>query len=180
MRGVDDLAEEVMKIGFSCTRCGACCTEVSRDSNLVIVSPAEVRAVAGAAGIPAADVADPFPEFLDGEDGRRFTFDWCLRREGGRCRFLSGKKCTVYTSRPWICQTYPFMLDGDRLIVSECPGIGLPIGREDAVALARALLGRQSAEVREEAGIRAVMKAVPVPSGSVAVIDSEGVWVVHG
>lgn len=180
MRGVDDLADEVMKIGFSCTRCGACCTEVSGDSNLVIVSPPEVRAVAGAAGIPADEVAGPYPEFLDGEDGRRFTFDWCLRREGGHCRFLSGKKCTVYAARPWICRTYPFMLDGDRLIVSECPGLGQPMERAAALSLARALLERQSAEAREEAGIRAVMEAVPVPSGSVAVIDSEGVWVVHG
>ncbi|WP_298669381.1 YkgJ family cysteine cluster protein [uncultured Methanofollis sp.] len=180
MRGVDDLADEVMGIGFACTRCGACCTEVSDDSNLVIVSPSEVRAVAGAAGIPVKEVADPYPEFLDGEDGRRFTFDWCLQREEGHCRFLSGKKCTVYAARPWICRTYPFMLDGDRLIVSECPGVGRPIGREDAVALARTLLERQKAEIREEAGIRAVMKAGPLPSGSVAVIDSEGVWVVHG
>lgn len=180
MRGVDDLADEVMEVGFACTRCGACCTEVSGDSNLVIVSPSEVRAVAGAAGVPAGEVADPYPEFLDRENGRRFTFDWCLKREEGRCRFLDEGRCRVYAARPWICRTYPFMLDGDRLIVSECPGIGRQMEREAAVALARDLLERQRAEIREEAGIREVMKAVPVPSGSVAVIDSEGVWVVRG
>jgi len=47
MLEVDDVADRVRSIGFGCRRCGACCRRVAEDSNLVIVSPAEVRAIHG-------------------------------------------------------------------------------------------------------------------------------------
>ncbi|MBP2144722.1 Fe-S-cluster containining protein [Methanofollis sp. W23] len=180
MRGVDELAVEIKEVGFQCTRCGACCSEISEGSNLVIVSPGEVRQVAKAAGLPRDEVAEPYPEFLEGSEGSWYTFDWCLSREGGHCRFLDGEKCRVYAARPWICRTYPFMLEDDRLIVSECPGIGGAMTMEEGRAIARALLARQAAEVAEEEGIRRVLSTTSPPSGESVVVDSEGVWPVHG
>jgi Fe-S-cluster containining protein len=180
MRGVDELAAEVREIGFQCTRCGICCSEVSEGSNLVILSPGEVRQVAKASGLPRGEVAEPYPEYLDGAEGSRYTFDWCLSREEGHCQFLDRGKCRVYAARPWICRTYPFMLDDDRLIVSECPGTGAEMTMEEARAIACALLARQTAEVAEEEGIRHVLSTTSPPPGETAVVDSEGVWPVHG
>ncbi|QSZ67992.1 YkgJ family cysteine cluster protein [Methanofollis aquaemaris] len=180
MRGVDDLTGEIRERGFRCTRCGACCSEVSEGSNLVILSPGEVRQVAKAADLPPGEVAEPYPEFLDGPGKSRYTFDWCLNRDEGHCRFLEGEKCRVYAARPWICRTYPFMLEGDRLIVSECPGLGTEMTLEEARAVASALIERQAAEAAEEEGIRRVLSTTSPPPGETAVVDSEGVWPVHG
>jgi Fe-S-cluster containining protein len=180
MRTLDSLADEILATGFRCTGCGACCSEVSPGSNIVMVAPAEARVVADAAGKTFEDIVEPYPEFIDGEDGARYTFDWCLRREESRCIFLKGERCTVYRVRPWICRTYPFMLDGDRLAVSECPGLGMEMSREEACHLAALLLGRQEAEGAEEEGIRSVMASTAIPTGTCAVVDSEGVWPVHG
>lgn len=180
MRSLDALADEIMAAGFRCTGCGACCREVSPGSNLVMVAPAEARAVADAAGRAFEEIAEPYPEFVEGEGGVRYTFDWSLRREGGRCTFLKGGRCAVYGVRPWICRTYPFMLDGDRLAVSECPGLGAEMDLEEARLLAALLIGRQKAEEAEEEGIRSVLASTAVPAGTCAVVDSEGVWPVHG
>lgn len=180
MRTIADLADEIMTIGFRCTGCGACCREVSAGSNTVMVAPSEVRAVAEAAGLPFSAVAEPYPEHIEREDGTFYTFDWCLRREGGRCLFLKGQRCSVYRVRPWICRTYPFMLDGDRLIVSECPGLGAETDWEEARRLAAVLLERQEAEQAEEEGIRSVLSSAAVAPGTCAVVDSEGVWPIHG
>lgn len=180
MRTLDALADEIMATGFRCTGCGACCREVSPGSNLVMVTPAEARAVADAAGRTFDGVAEPYPDFIEGEDGARYTFDWSLRREDGRCLFLEEGRCTVYGARPWICRTYPFMLDGDRLAVSECPGLGAEMSREEARLIAALLIGRQEAEEAEEEGIRSVLASTAVPAGTSAVVDSEGVWPVHG
>ncbi|MDK2973927.1 MAG: uncharacterized protein PWP08_298 [Methanofollis sp.] len=180
MRTIDSLADEIAATGFRCTGCGACCSEVAGGSNVVMVAPVEVRAVADAIGSTFAGVAEPYPESVETEDGTRYTFDWCLRRDGGRCLFLEGGRCSVYRARPWICRTYPFMLDGDRLIVSACSGLGAEISREKACLLAALLIGRQEAERVEEEGIRAVMASTAMPPGTRAVVDSEGVWPVYG
>ena len=163
MRTLDALADEIMATGFRCTGCGACCREVSPGSNLVMVTPAEARAVADAAGRTFDGVAEPYPDFIEGEDGARYTFDWSLRREDGRCLFLEEGRCTVYGARPWICRTYPFMLDGDRLAVSECPGLGAEMSREEARLLAALLIGRQEAEEAEEQEIGAVLASTAGP-----------------
>jgi len=180
MRTLNSLVDEIMATGFRCTGCGACCSEVAEGSNIVMVTPAEVRAVAYEAGRTFSRVAEPYPEYIEREDGTWYTFDWCLRRDGEHCLFLEERRCSVYRSRPWICRTYPFMLDGDRLIVSACPGLGAQMSLEEACLLAALLMERQEAERAEEKGISKVMASTAVPAGACAVIDSEGVWPVHG
>ncbi|MDD4567094.1 MAG: YkgJ family cysteine cluster protein, partial [Methanoculleus chikugoensis] len=67
----------------------------------------------------------------------------------------------------------------DDLAVSECPGLGAPLSPCDARDVAADLCRRQAAETVEEAGIRAVFHEAAVPPGKRAVIDSEGVKVLH-
>ncbi|MDV2481710.1 YkgJ family cysteine cluster protein [Methanoculleus sp. Wushi-C6] len=180
MLGVDDVAGRVGTIGFRCRGCGACCRRVAEDSNLVLVSPAEVRAIMAATTMAWDEVAEPYPEFIDAGNGGEYTLAWCVRRTADACIFLCEGRCSIYAHRPWICRTYPFMLVDDDLMVSECPGIGAPISPRDAQALGADLCSRQAAEGAEEAGLRGVFERTTVPPGRRAVIDSEGVKVVHG
>ncbi|HOI58780.1 MULTISPECIES: YkgJ family cysteine cluster protein [unclassified Methanoculleus] len=179
MFGVDDVAGRVGSIGFSCQRCGACCRRIAEDSNLVIVSPAEIRVIMAATGMAWDEVAEPYPDFIDAGNGGEYTLAWCIRRTADACIFLCDGRCSIYAHRPWICRTYPFMLVDDGLLVSECPGLGKPISLRDAQALGADLCRRQAAEAAEEAGLRIVYERSTVSPGTRAVIDSEGMKVVH-
>ncbi|NYT17852.1 MAG: YkgJ family cysteine cluster protein, partial [Methanomicrobiales archaeon] len=90
---------------------------------------------------------------------------------------LSDGLCTAYTARPWICRTYPFMLEGERLLVSACPGIGGEISVGEAWELAGLLMDRKRAEQQEEEWIRQVLSAVRIPPGCRVLVDGRGVTV---
>ncbi|WP_243670226.1 hypothetical protein [Methanoculleus chikugoensis] len=81
MLGVDDVAAQLGSIGFRCRGCGGCCRRVAEDSNLVLVSPAEVRAIMAATGMAWDEVAEPYPDFIGADGGGgEYTLAWCLRR----------------------------------------------------------------------------------------------------
>ena len=168
------LAGKIKETGFSCRSCGACCREEEPDGNLVMVTPPEIHAIEQGAGVPFGEIAEPYPGVVAGPDGTCYTFEWALKRDGDRCRFLAGTRCRVYPCRPWICRTYPFCLDGERLEVHPCPGIGSPIGDAESLAIARALVARRDAEKAEEAAIAKILAARDIPPGDFVVIDSEG------
>jgi Fe-S-cluster containining protein len=171
---LSDLAEEIRGIGFSCRRCGSCCRPGPDDPGLVFLSHDEVATlVARGAGL-WDEVAEPYPEFLPCRNGSLVTFGWCLRHDGGRCRFLSGKGCTVYPARPWICRTYPFALAEGELAVSDCPGLGAPISREESLLLARDLLARARFEAEDEERIRGIFISARIPGGKRCVVDGSG------
>jgi len=146
----------------------------------VIVSPPEIREILAATGMEWDDAVEPYPEVVDCGDGRRYTFDWCIRRRKGACIFLDGGRCTIYEHRPWICRTYPFMLDEGRLTVSACRGVGAPLSDEEAFSAARALIARFEAEWIEERAIAAAFRAADVPAGRLIVFDSDGMKVLDG
>ncbi len=175
MTGLDALAREIAGIGFACSGCGDCCRGVGEDGSLVMVGRAEARRVAEAAGLSFGETVEPFPGEIEVR-GRACRLGWALVRDGdGACRFHDGDRCAVYEARPWICRTYPFMLDGDRLVASECPGLGVPISEADARALAADLLARREIEEAEAAGVHDVLAASDLPAHGTVVIDAEGV-----
>lgn len=174
------LAAEIRAIGFRCRGCGDCCRTIEEGSNLVMVGPAEIRRICDATGQAWEDVAEPYPEFIEGEGGVRYTFGWCLRRDRDRCGFLEESRCTVYDHRPWICRTYPFMLGEEGLMVFECPGLGGGIDHEEATALARTLIARRRAEDEEVTRVKAHYANMRPSAGRTLVIDSEGEKPVHG
>ncbi|NLA39076.1 MAG: YkgJ family cysteine cluster protein [Methanomicrobiales archaeon] len=180
MPGIDEIADRITSIGFRCRGCGDCCRCVAKDSNLVIVSPAEVRAIMAATGMTWDEIAGPYPDFIDAEGGGEYTLAWCIRRTADACIFLSDGRCSIYAHRPWICRTYPFMLLDDDLLVSECPGLGSPISTDAANGIATGLCRRQAAEEAEEAGVRAACRRAWIPPGGRVVIDSEGMKVLDG
>ncbi|MFA7562609.1 MAG: YkgJ family cysteine cluster protein [Methanoculleus sp.] len=180
MLEVDDVTGRIESIGFCCRECGACCRRVAEDSNLVLVSPAEIRAIMTATGMAWEEIAEPYPDFITAGTGGEYTLAWCIRRTDEACIFLREGRCSIYVHRPWICRTYPFMLVDDDLVISECPGLGAPLSSCDARDAAADLCRRQAAEAVEEAGVRVVFREAVVPPGKRAVIDSEGMKVLDG
>lgn len=173
----ETLTRHIRKTGFSCTRCGACCRGTQEDANLVMVTPAEIDGLVAETDLDAGSFVEPYPECIRTENGGSISFEWCLRRNTSACIFLEGDRCMVYNSRPWICKTYPFMLDGERLIISPCEGIGRDIPNEEAEELAALVLQRRSEEYREEERVRSVLSAGPIPTGKRVIIDGRGVRV---
>jgi Fe-S-cluster containining protein len=169
------LAREIREVGFRCLACGDCCRGLGEDGSLVMVGRPEALRCADAAGLPFAETVVPYPEGVV-VAGTECRLGWSLRRDAeGACRFHDGDRCTIYEARPWICRTYPFMLDGDELVVSECPGVGAPIDLEDALAIARALVERREVEEAEALRVRELLRIARLPAGETVVIDAEGV-----
>jgi hypothetical protein len=140
-----------------------------------MVDPGEVMKILEATGRVWDQVAAPYPEFLECAGGKRLTFSWCLRCSEGKCTFFTGKGCSIYPYRPWICRTYPFVLEDDRLRVSACDGIGLEIPEENALAIARDLIARGRAEAIEESGLQRILADLPVLEQGTYVVDSRGI-----
>ncbi|MBE6507682.1 MAG: YkgJ family cysteine cluster protein [Methanocorpusculum parvum] len=167
-----ELIEKIQAADFSCRLCGACC---SGADNEVMVTPVEVDTLIEATGLSFAEIAEPYPDWMEYPDGTKITFGWVLRRGAdGNCMFLQENRCTVYASRPHICRTYPFMLDGDELIVSECPAVGCSVC-SDAEETADALLCRRDAEDMEFTQSEKQYQKHSIASGSTVIIDSRGV-----
>lgn len=168
MKNLEDM---IRNAGFTCRRCGACC---SGGNNEVAVSPDEIERLQKETCLSFEEIAEPYPDWIDADDGSRFTFGWVLRRGAdGNCMFLKENRCTVYAVRPHLCRTYPFMLDGDELIVSECPAVGgepTPDAAETAAAL-RSRLAADDAEIQASA---VQYQKNSMVSGSTFVIDSRG------
>ncbi len=175
------LYTEIKKTTFICIRCGTCCRETEPGSNLVLVSPGEVRRIMDATSLTFDEVAVPYPDLIHDGD-RRYTLGWALIREGDRCRFLGEEGCKIYQSRPWICRTYPFMLNNGSLITSPCNGIGTSADGESVVInqMIQDLIDRQRAEKAEEESITEVLTRVKIPAGKLVVIDGEGMRIING
>ncbi|HJJ31242.1 MAG TPA: YkgJ family cysteine cluster protein [Methanocorpusculum sp.] len=168
------LTDSLRKARFRCEECGLCC---SGCDNEVIVSPDEVDALSKASGLSFEEIAEPYPEWFE-EKGERFTLAWVLRRGAdGNCLFLENNRCRYYAARPHLCRTYPFMLNGGELIISECPALGKhdTAGAED---LAAALIKRKEADDAEVSATKREYQKHSIISGETVVIDSRGahIW----
>lgn len=162
---------EVRGAGFSCLFCGACC---SGPDNEVMVSPPEIEVLAAATGLSRDEIAEPYPEWIR-QDGFTFTFGWVLRRGAdGNCIFLERNRCRVYGNRPHICRTYPFMLDGERFVVSECPGCAAGCETAGAEEITGDILRRREAEDAELENTGIQYQKHSIITGSTIVFDSSG------
>lgn len=180
MHRIEAINREIMTNGFRCRQCGACCQGEELEGR-VIVSPPEIDRIIEATGLEMREIVVPYPEYIESVEGRRFTFEWCLKNEGGKCIFLAEDgRCSIYSARPWICRTYPFALGRDTVTISDCPGIGEEISSEEAETLAASLMKRQEAEEEEERAVEKVFSSHTIPEGRAVVFDSRGMWSIHG
>jgi len=173
----EELAGRIQVIGFSCIRCGECCRDTEEDTGLVMVFPAEIEELSVATGLKAEDFSRPYPEKVRTPGGGSITFERCLKQIAGGCIFLDHTRCMAYAARPWICRTYPFMLSGDRVVVSPCRGIGQDMAEHGALEMADLLLARRAAEQAEEERVRGILSSHPFPAGEDVLVDGTGVRV---
>ncbi len=105
---LETLAEEIRQIGFTCSRCGTCCTRaINRHIFLLDKDIDTVAAIDPDAFEPAPD-----PEFCD-QNGMLYVSGYALRMDGddkGSCRFLHENRCRIYDRRFSVCRIYPHML----------------------------------------------------------------------
>ncbi|WP_202318863.1 YkgJ family cysteine cluster protein [Archaeoglobus neptunius] len=98
--------------GWRCRRCGKCCRDLD-----IMVTPEEERRL------------QKYGEVF--ERGKILTY---LRKLNGKCIFLRGNTCTIYSERPMACVKYPFYfrLKGDAeaffqgiyvYVDPSCPGL---------------------------------------------------------
>ena len=105
---LETLADEIRQIGFTCSRCGTCCTRaVNRHIFLLDKDVDRARSIDSGAFEPA-----PAPEFCD-QNGTLYVSGYALRMhddDGGPCWFLHNNRCRIYEQRFPICRIYPHML----------------------------------------------------------------------
>jgi len=181
MNTTTHLGEEIQKTGFVCRCCGRCCAGGPEDGNEVMVTPDEIRTIMGATRLSWNEIAEPYPEFIRDPSGACYSLAWCLRRTPGGCIFLGEeRRCSIYAYRPYICRTYPFMLQDGHLCISECPGVGESGTGEEAQCIAEDLLTRFAMEETEYEKTSEVFSEAHLTAGDRCVIDSEGVTFLNG
>lgn len=170
---LNTLSEKIAEAEFHCLLCGDCC---SGEDNEVAVSPPEIEVLIKLSGFSFEETVEPYPVWLNFPDGRKYTFGWILcRGKDGNCIFLKSAKCQVYENRPHLCRTYPFMLDGGKLIISECPGLYSGKKTFEPEKIAADLLRRQEFEEAEFCKTKEEYQKHCNTSASTLVFDSKGV-----
>lgn len=108
-------------VRFQCQGTGQCC--VSRgDYGYVFLTIYDRRRFAKHFGLKTAQFTRRYCIKIDGF--------WYLDDSQKACRFLEGKRCSVYEARPTQCRTWPFWPENmkakswDKDVVSFCPGVG--------------------------------------------------------
>ena len=171
----NEIASRIEKDRFTCTRCAACCTGPDA---IVIVSPPEIRALMDATNLSWDEMVTPYPEDLL-EQGQYLTFGWILRHIRDQCIFLERNCCTVYDVRPWICKTYPFMIDHGQVITSVCQGLSSNSDPLIIPKLIQDLIARTCAEEKEEEKVaywyHIFTQSPPETKVPFIVIDSDGI-----
>ena len=168
------LAAEIQNIGFSCLACGECCWG---EDNSVLVFPHEIRCIQHATGLSWQEVAAPPEEGEWDREGYFHTLEWRLKKVGDACRFYQEGRCAIYSVRPMLCRTYPFYLEGEELMASECRGLGREIEGREAEKLAQRLIARRITETEEAISLLERYRDFPRgPPGEKGIVvhDSEG------
>lgn len=107
-------------VRFSCQGSGKCC--LSRGNcTYVYVTLDDRRRLAKHLGLPTAQFTR---EYCRKEDDQ-----FHLANQAPACRFLDGKRCSVYEARPVQCRTWPFWPENMtprtwKGVAEYCPGIG--------------------------------------------------------
>ncbi len=102
----DEFIAIIRDVGFSCDRCGRCCTREFNGHVFLLEDDTDsVRRILPDAVLPAPDF-----DACD-QEGRFYVSGYALRtRPDGSCIFLKDGRCSIYDRRFSICRVYPYML----------------------------------------------------------------------
>ena len=120
-----------MRPVFSCQQCGECC----RGERGILVTPAELTAMAQYLGLTTDDFAARY--LVDTPMGPQ------LASRNGACVMQEGSLCQVHPVKPRICREWPFLQallnHGDEFEAAKevCPGLAADAGHEEFVKAAR-------------------------------------------
>ncbi len=171
----EELAAAIQNAGFECIQCGECCRG---EDNCVAVFPFEVRAIMEKTGQNWLEVVEPPTEGEWDFEGNFHTLEWRLRKDGERCQYYGDYGCQIYPVRPLLCKTYPFYLEEEGLVLSECRGLSNEIGPKEAFRLAALIKERRLVEIQEALDLvrryRDFRRGAPSSEGVCVVHDSEG------
>lgn len=110
-------------IRFECQRCAKCCGDTpERKRNILLLEP-EVKQISAATKLKVTE----FSIQSSGTEPYRYV----MKKKEGKCIFLEGIHCQIYSHRPLICRFYPFSLEGlgaenyEFKVSGECPSVGL-------------------------------------------------------
>lgn len=112
---------------FSCRQCGECC----RGEKGILVTTAELEAMAGYLGLSTADFASRYLVATPLGPQLATRLGTCVMQEGSLCR--------VHPVKPRICRQWPFLpallahADEFEAAKEACPGIGADIAHADFV-----------------------------------------------
>ncbi len=116
---------------FSCRQCGECC----RGERGILVTPAELTAMAAYLGLTPNDFAARY--LVNTAMGAQ------LASRNGACVMQEGSLCLVHPVKPRICRQWPYlaalMNHGDEFEAAKeaCPGLAADAGHEEFVREAR-------------------------------------------
>lgn len=111
--------------GFVCRRCGECCRGVGG----ILVTPAEMEALAAYLGLEVAVLRRDY--LVDTPLG------WQVASPAGVCIFLAGGLCRVHPVKPRICRQWPYLpalvahADEFEAAREACPGLAAVGSHED-------------------------------------------------
>lgn len=117
---------------MGCTRCGACCTSFG-----VCITPADIRRISSATGLPPSEFVDTVQDYpgrertepalpINGE----MRILVLKRSQSNVCAFYSPEGCRIYPHRPILCRTYPFKKGMQNMLSRACPSRWVPKGKE--------------------------------------------------
>jgi uncharacterized protein len=116
---------------FDCQQCGECC----RGERGILVTPAELTAMAAHLGLTQADFAARY--LVDTPLGPQ------LASPGGSCVMQAGNLCRVHPVKPRICREWPFLgallkhADEFEAAKGACPGLAADAQHKDFIRAAR-------------------------------------------
>ena len=119
-------------VSFHCTRCALCCGDTAKRTRRILLLTDDARTISDA-------VLRPIEDFATETRGREpYVYEMRKTREEGKCFFLKGTTCSIYTVRPLVCRFYPFELATPQngkpcfFHTGECPGTekGKKLGTE--------------------------------------------------
>jgi Fe-S-cluster containining protein len=110
-------------VHFKCLRCALCCGDTKNRERAILLMKIEAEYIVQKTSKSLKDFAEKIRGYQPYVYRMKKTAD-------GKCVFLNGNSCTIYSIRPLICRFYPFQLEsfGNNryafTYTEECPSIG--------------------------------------------------------
>ena len=91
-----------VNVCFECNGCGLCCGDTPQKERHILLLASEANKISAETHLLIEEFAK---EITD-----RGPYVYEMNKPNNKCFFLKNNRCSIYESRPLICQYYPFEL----------------------------------------------------------------------